>query len=169
MYALQIRNESNNIIFQLPVTSKQRVKYDYINVIFMYLSVTIFFISVFYLLALIFRGLLETSDAVDTTGFIGNLYAISFYLTIFGLYMPLAYVTKTRKRNAYAAIFYAVITIINMSVKWILTGNFLEFGDIRVLIEASNTGIYISITYFVISMIILIFSYKKSIALNKYK
>lgn len=172
MYAYQMKNDASSIVFQLPISAKDRVKNDYIGVIVNFLIVTVFFAVLAIIIIFVLSNLFPPTDSEtnsDSISTAGGIYALAYNLLIFGLFMPLSYISAGKFRLYFGLLFYLIITILNFITTWIVTGKIFSTGDIRILIDQSPVALLISLIFLALSIVVMFFSIIKSLKLNSYE
>lgn len=171
MYAYQIRFNPTHPIYQFPISSKQRVKYDYIGVFFSFISLTViltlFGISVVGLFVL-FGTNIEGNPVDDTFTIFGTMYQTAYLFIIISIVMPLSYISSNKYRYLIGITSFIILGLVNFMVIWILSGELFISGDIKIMIDKASYGYIVAIGFFVFSILAIYQSYKISSNLNKY-
>jgi hypothetical protein len=171
IYAHQMKFESNNPIYQFPLTIKQKTRYEYITVFVTYIAAQLFLV----LIGLIFLGIfallgdVSVTDGEEvTSSFWTDAYAVSHHLFIMALVMPLSYISSNKKKFIYGLIFAIIIFMMNAIIYLLATGNVSLSTSI--LLELTNISFYkpLVIGLLSLSMISVYVSYRKSVSINSY-
>lgn len=170
-FSYQIRSEPSNILYQLPITSNQKVKYDYVHVIFLYVACTILFTAFLTLVLFIANGFsFNFTEGTDTSVSVyGELIKIFYFLLTFALYMPLSYVKTKKKRYGISISLFVLMMLICYGLVALLTSSMFEPGNIAVLIDGYSGKLVLLIVFGAITILSLLSSIKISMSLNKIK
>ncbi len=171
-YAHQMRFESTNPMYQFPLTSREKTKYDYISVFVVFIGLSIALV----LLGLVFLGIFELLGDVSitdgeevTTNFWTDSYNIAHHLFIVALMMPLSYLESNKKKYILGFVFALMISLIHYVIYFAATGSLSILNPVTAeLINLPNYQ-FIVIGILIISIVSTVFSYKKSVLMNSYK
>lgn len=170
-YAHQSRFDATNPMYQFPLTSKEKIKYEYISIFVIFIGLLIFMIIIGFLLLGIFT-LLGTGAVTDgeeaASSVWTDLYSIAHHLFIVAFMMPLSYVESRKKKYIYGICSAVAISLINALIYIIATGGLNIDSPITSVIREIPYYQFVVIGVFVLSVASVILSYRKSVHLNAY-
>ncbi|MCF7932022.1 MAG: ABC-2 transporter permease [Acholeplasmataceae bacterium] len=172
VYAYQARTEPTTPIYQFPITAKERTRYDYENVLFVFVGTIVFallfFGSIIGLIALL--GNAELTEGEETVmTILGDLFGFSHLLFVFGLVMPLSYVIDTKRRYLLGGLFVMISSVMPIIVSVSMTGKILPKLDLRTVIHEMPYSFVIIPILFVLSVISVLVSCRISERMNAYR
>jgi hypothetical protein len=171
LYAHQTRFDPTNPMYQFPLTSRERTKYEYMSVIVVFLGTTvvlmIFGLAIVGIFAL-FGHVNVTEGEEVVSSFWTDAYSMSHHFLIFALMMPLSYLESSKKKYIIGLACAMVISFIHFSVYFAATGSLSLSTPITT--ELVNIPYYqiVVIAFLAISVATIFMSYKKSVIMNSY-
>lgn len=172
LYAHQMKFESNNPIYQFPLTIKEKTKYEYVSVFVTFIAAQLFLALFGFILLGIFAlfGDVNIVDGEESfLSFWTDAYAVAHHLFIMSLVMPLSYISSNKKKFIYGTVFLLIIAMMNAAVYFVATGNLLLTTSL--LLEITKISFYkpLIIGLFLLSIVSVYVSYRKSLSINRYK
>lgn len=171
VYAIQLRFEPMDPLYQYPLVAKERVKYEYMSVVFVFLATVLILILFMYLLiglVALFGSIDMTDGKVVPANTMGDLYVVWHNLCLFAFYMPLSYLESVRKRFVLGFIVFVLSSLMHVIVLLSLTGH-VERGDMRAaFLDSSRASIMVPVLL-VFGLAALWASYRISVRMNAYR
>jgi hypothetical protein len=171
VYAIQTRFDPTNPLYQYPLVAKERVKYEYISVVFVFLATVLLLVLFMYLiigLVALFGSIDMTDGNVVPANAMGDLYVVVHYLFLFAFVMPLSYLESVRKRFVFGFVVFVLSSLMHIIVLLSLTGS-VQRGDMRqAFLGASEATILVPVLLS-LALTSLYASYRLSVKMNAYR
>lgn len=171
LYAHQMRFDSTNPMYQFPLTSRERTKYEYISVFVVFIGLTVVLI----LFGLVFFGIFSLFGKVNITDgeeVASNIwidsYNIAHHFLIAALMMPLSYIESKKRKYILGVLFALIISVFHYAIYFAATGSLSLSTPVTAELIHLPYYQFIALSMLIISIISLILSYKKSVQLNCY-